>query len=248
VGLAEVKTVKNHFGVSVNDVVMAMCAGAIRRWLSEHDALPDSPLVAMVPVSVRDDASKSSLGNRVAAMLAALPTQLADPQDRLTNVHEAMKVAKAQQAAIPTGLVENVTDFAPPALTARAARVAFAMGLPHRVPPFNLVISNVPGPNIQAYLGGAKLIANYPVSVIVDGQGFNITVMGYRGELHFGLIACRELVPEVDAIAGYLVDELDALLRLVPPVETASPGKPARATSPAKPTKARAKATKATAG
>jgi WS/DGAT/MGAT family acyltransferase len=248
VGLAEVKTVKNHFGVSVNDVVMAMCAGAIRRWLSEHDALPDSPLVAMVPVSVRDDASKSSLGNKVAAMLATLPTQLADPQDRLTNVHEAMKVAKAQQAAIPTGLVENVTDFAPPALTARAARVAFAMGLPHRVPPFNLVISNVPGPNIQAYLGGAKLIANYPVSVIVDGQGFNITVMGYRGELHFGLIACRELVPEVDAIAGYLVDELDALLRLVPPVETASPGKPARATSPAKPTKARAKATKATAG
>jgi diacylglycerol O-acyltransferase / wax synthase len=243
VGLEEVKTVKNHFGVSVNDVVMAMCAGAIRRWLSEHDALPDAPLVAMVPVSVRDDASKSSLGNKVAAMLAALPTNLADPQERLTNVHEAMKVAKAQQAAIPTGLVENVTDFAPPALTARAARVAFAMGLPHRVPPFNLVISNVPGPNIQAYLNGAKLTANYPVSVIVDGQGFNITVMGYRGELHFGLIACRELVPDVDAIAGYLVDELDALLALTEP---ATPAKPTRAK--ATPRKAKTTASKATAG
>jgi diacylglycerol O-acyltransferase / wax synthase len=246
VDLADVKTVKNHFGVSVNDVVMAMCAGAIRRWLSEQDALPDSPLVAMVPVSVRDDASKSSLGNKVAAMLAALPTHLADPQERLTNVHEAMKVAKAQQAAIPTGLVENVTDFAPPALTARAARVAFAMGLPHRVPPFNLVISNVPGPNIQAYLGGAKLTANYPVSVIVDGQGFNITVMGYRGELHFGLIACRELVPEVDAIAGYLVDELKALLALVEPTAPAEPAKPAKAK--AAPRKAKASAPKATAG
>jgi diacylglycerol O-acyltransferase len=260
VGLSDVKAVKNHFGVSVNDVVMAMCAGALRRWLSEHDVLPDSPLVAMVPVSVRDEASKSSLGNKVAAMLASLPTHLADPQQRLTVVHEAMKVAKAQQAAIPTGLIENVTDFAPPALTARAARVAFAMGLPHRVPPFNLVISNVPGPDIQAYLGGAKLIANYPVSVIVDGQGFNITVMGYRGELHFGLIACRELVPEVDAIAGYLVDELDALVALVDKATRANSVKPIKAEPmkgkpmKGKPTRARpakagpTKATRSTAG
>ncbi|MEP7019655.1 MAG: wax ester/triacylglycerol synthase family O-acyltransferase, partial [Pseudonocardiales bacterium] len=225
VGLDDVKIVKNHFGVSVNDVVMAMSAGAVRRWLSEHDALPDSPLIAMVPVSVRDDASKNKLGNKVAAMLASLPTNLADPQERLSTVHEAMKAAKAQQAAIPSGLVENVTDFAPPALTARAARVAFAMGLPHRVVPFNLVISNIPGPNVQAYLGGAKLTANYPVSVVVDGQGFNITVSGYRGELHFGLIAARELVPDVDAIAGYLVDELDALVALVEPVTKPAPAK-----------------------
>jgi len=219
VSLADVKTVKNAFGMSVNDVVMAMSAGAVRHWLIDHDALPETPLVAMIPVSVRDEASKSKLGNKVSAMLAALPTDLDDPVDRLTRVHQATKVAKAQQAAIPEGLVENVTDFAPPALVARAARVAFAMGLPHRIPPYNLVISNVPGPNVDVYLAGARMVANYPVSVVVDGQGFNITVNSYGGELHFGLIACRELMPDIDVVARYLVEELETLLKLAQEVD-----------------------------
>ncbi len=212
VDLARVKTVKNAFGVSVNDVVMAMCAGALRRWLTEHDALPDQPLVAMIPVSVRDPASKGALGNKVSAMLATLPTSVADPGLRLEIVHAATKVAKAQQAAIPQGLVDQISDFYPPALTARAARVVFATGVLHRLPPFNLTISNVPGPNVPVYLCGARLIAHYPVSVVTDGQGLNITLVGYLGQLHFGLISCRELVPDLDALAGYLVDELAILL------------------------------------
>jgi diacylglycerol O-acyltransferase len=211
VDLGEVKAVKNAFGVSINDVVMAMCAGALRRWLIEHDALPSAPLVSMIPVSVRDEASKGALGNKVSAMLATLPTNLADPAQRLAVTHQATKSAKAQQAAIPQGLVEDISDFAPPALTARAARVVFATGLLHRVPPFNVVISNVPGPNVPVYLAGAKLLANYPVSVLTDGQGLNITLVGYLGQLHFGLVACRELVPDIDAMAGYLVDELALL-------------------------------------
>lgn len=214
VSLDDVKTVKNAFGMSVNDVVMAMSAGAVRNWLIDHDALPESPLVAMVPVSVRDEASKSSLGNKVSAMLASLPTNVSDPVDRLTRAHTATVVAKAQHATIPPGLIENVTDFAPPALVARAARVAFATGLLHRIPPYNLVISNVPGPNVDVFLGGAKLLANYPVSVVTDGQGFNITVNSLGGELHFGLIGCRELVPDIDFIATYLVDELALLVKL----------------------------------
>ncbi|MGO9558535.1 MAG: WS/DGAT/MGAT family O-acyltransferase [Acidimicrobiales bacterium] len=211
VDLNTVKRVKNTFGVSVNDVVMAMCAGALRTWLSERDALPESPLVAMIPVSVRDESGKGKMGNRVSSMLAVLPTNLSDPEQRLTVVHEATKVAKAQQAAIPQGLVDDISDFAPPALVARAARVVFATGVLHRLPPFNLTISNVPGPNVPVYLGGAKLLAQYPVSVITDGQGLNITVVGYLGQLHFGLTACRELVPDVDVLAGYLSDELDIL-------------------------------------
>ena len=111
VDLDDVKTVKNAFGTSVNDVVMAMSAGALRHWLIDHNALPEAPLVAMIPVSVRDEASKSKMGNKVSAMLASLPTHLDDPVRRLTAVHEATKVAKAQQAAIPTGLIENVTGF-----------------------------------------------------------------------------------------------------------------------------------------
>jgi diacylglycerol O-acyltransferase / wax synthase len=213
VDLGQVKQVKNAFGVSVNDVVMAMCAGALRRWLTEHQALPQAPLVAMIPVSVRDPAGKGALGNKVSAMLATLPTHAADPARRLEIAHAATKIAKAQQAAIPQGLVDQISDFAPPALTARAARVVFATGLLHRVPPFNLCISNVPGPNVPVYLAGARLLAHYPVSVITDGQGLNITVIGYLGQLHFGLVSCRELVPDLDALAGYLVDELDLLVQ-----------------------------------
>ncbi|MGH3257920.1 MAG: WS/DGAT/MGAT family O-acyltransferase [Streptosporangiaceae bacterium] len=212
VDLATVKTVKNAFGVSVNDVVMAMCAGALRRWLTEHAALPSQPLIAMIPVSVRDPASKGALGNKVSAMLAMLPTHVAEPDLRLELVHAATKIAKAQQAAIPQGLVDQISDFAPPALTARAARVVAATGLLHRLPPFNLTISNVPGPNTPVYLCGARLIAHYPVSVVADGQGLNITLVGYLGQLHFGLVSCRELVPDLDVLAGYLTDELALLL------------------------------------
>ncbi len=203
---------KHAFGVSVNDVVMAMCAGALRRWLLEHLALPSQPLIAMIPVSIRDPAAKGSLGNKVSAMLAMLPTHVAEPDVRLELVHAATKAAKAQQAAIPQGLVDQISDFAPPALTARAARVMFATGVLHRLPPFNLTISNVPGPNVPVYLCGARMIAHYPVSVVTDGQGLNITLVGYLGQLHFGLISCRELVPDIDVLAGYLTDELALLL------------------------------------
>jgi WS/DGAT/MGAT family acyltransferase len=223
VDLATVKAVKNAFGVSVNDVVMAMCAGALRRWLLDHDALPDQPLVAMIPVSVRDPSAKGALGNRVSAMLAPLPTSVTDPALRLQIVHSATQVAKAQQAAIPQGLVDQISDFAVPALTARAARVVFATGVLHRLPPFNITISNVPGPNTQVYLCGARLLAHYPVSVVTDGQGLNVTLIGYLGQLHFGLISCRELVPDIDALAGYLTDEL-ALLAKAAKERTADAG------------------------
>jgi hypothetical protein len=102
--------------------------------------------------------------------------------------------------------------------------VVFATGLLHRVPPFNVTISNVPGPNIPVYLCGARLLAHYPVSVVTNGQGLNITVIGYLGQLHFGLLSCRELVPDLDDLAGYLVDELELLVKAageVPP-----PGSP----------------------
>jgi diacylglycerol O-acyltransferase len=165
----------------------------------------------MIPVSVRDPAGKAAMGNKVSAMLATLPTQVADPAERVAIVHAATQTAKAQQAAIPQGLVDQVSDFSPPALTARAARVVFATGVLHRLPPFNLCISNVPGPNVPVYLCGARLLAHYPVSVITDGQGLNITLVGYLGQLHFGLVSCRELVPDLEQLASYLVEELEVL-------------------------------------
>lgn len=210
--LEDVRIVKKAFRVSVNDVVLAMCAGVLRTWLLERDALPDGPLVAMVPVSVRDPRAAASGGNRVSAMLASLPTDIADPVQRLVSTHEATQLAKAQQASIPQGLVDDISDFAPPALTARAARMVFGSQLLNRLPAFNVVISNVPGPNIPVYMAGAKLLAHYPVSIVTDGVALNITLIGYLGQLHFGIIAAREVVPDVDSLTAGLRVELDLLL------------------------------------
>ncbi|MCW2665990.1 MAG: wax ester/triacylglycerol synthase family O-acyltransferase [Frankiales bacterium] len=214
---ADVKAVKAALGVTVNDVVMGLCAGALRRWLDEHGALTDQPLVSAVPVSVRTDEQKGTGGNRVSMMMAALPTHLSDPAERMRASHEAMKAAKDQHGALPADLLADVAQFAMPALAGQAARLSARLRLLERVNPFNLIISNVPGPNVPLYYAGARLTAYYPLSAVTDGQGLNITVMSYGGQLHFGLIADRDLVPDLDRMAGYLVDELHSVHRAVVP-------------------------------
>jgi diacylglycerol O-acyltransferase / wax synthase len=212
--LAEVKKLREGreiAGLTVNDVVMALCAGALRRWLELHEALPAAPLVAAVPVSVRTRDQQGTYGNQVSMMLAALPTNLTDPGDRVRAMHEAMRIAKDQHGAIPAGLLADVSQFAMPAVANQAWRLSARLRLFERLNPFNLVVSNVPGPRVPLYLAGAELLEWYPVSALVDGQGLNITVMSYRGSLYFGLVACRELVPDLDVMAGYLREELDAL-------------------------------------
>lgn len=215
VPIADVKAVKRAADATVNDVVMALCAGALRRWLQDHDALPDVPLIAAVPVSVRTEAEKGKLGNRVSTMTAPLPTHVDDPAERLALCHEAMRAAKEQHGALPANLLADVTQFAMPALAGQAARMAARLRLVEWLSPFNLIISNVPGPNVPLYYAGARLLAYYPLSAIADGQGLNITVMSFEDGMHFGLIACRELVPDLDKMAGYLVDELAVLKKAV---------------------------------
>lgn len=209
--LDEVKAVKNAFGGTVNDVVMALTTGALRRWLIDHDALPEVPLVAAVPVSIRTSAEKGTAGNKVSTMIAPIPTHVADPKERLEACAAAMSSAKEQHGALPATLLSDAAEFAMPALAGQAARLAARVRLLERVNPFNLFISNVPGPNIDLYYGGAKLIGYYPLSAITDGQGLNITVCSLSGELYFGLIADRELVPDLDVMADYLAEELDVL-------------------------------------
>ncbi len=208
---AEVKAVKDAHGCTVNDVVMALSSGALRRWLLDHNALPDAPLVAGVPVSVRTESQQGQGGNRVSSMLAPIPTNLADPLERLQACHQSMRAAKEQHGALPADMLADVAQFAMPALAGQAARLAARLRLVERVNPFNLIISNVPGPNVPLFYAGARLLSYYPLSAIADGQGLNVTVMSYGGQLHFGLIADRDLVSDVDRIAGYLADELGAL-------------------------------------
>ena len=215
VPLAEVKAIKNAAGVTVNDVVMALCAGALRIWLQKHDALPEGPLVAAVPVSIRTEAQKGTHGNRVSFVIAPLPTHLADPAERLAAAHEAMRAAKEQHNALPAELLTDIAQFSMPALANQASRLATRLRLLERVPPFNLIISNVPGPSVDLYLCGARLDGVYPLSAIADGQGLNLTVLGSNGKLNFGALADRDLVPDVDLIIDALTDELAALSNAV---------------------------------
>jgi WS/DGAT/MGAT family acyltransferase len=210
--LDEVKAVKNTYGCTVNDVIVSMCASAVRRWLIEHGELPREPLVAQVPISVRTSEQAGTYGNRIMLMAAPLFTNVEDPVERLQLTHEALVEMKERHKALPAELLQDANHFIPPAVFARAARLTFRLSTsrPGR-PTWNLVISNVPGPQFPLYCAGAKLVANYPVSVITDGMGLNITVMSYCGHLDFGLVADRDQMPDLAKLLGWLGDALDEL-------------------------------------
>jgi WS/DGAT/MGAT family acyltransferase len=208
--LAEVKEIKNQYGYTVNDVVVALVAGAVRRWLVEHDELPEEPLVAQVPVSVRTEEQRGTYGNRVGMMSVPIFTGEADPQERLRLTHEALRAAKERHKALPAELLQDATQFIPPAVFARASQITFSLAAT-RAPVWNLVISNVPGPQVPLYCAGARLEANYPVSVITDGMGLNITVMSYCGHLDFGIVADREQMRDVWKLIGWLQESLGEL-------------------------------------
>ena len=217
--LTDAQRVKRAFGVTVNDVVMALCAGALRRYLLSHDELPHDPLLAMVPVSVRTGSS-TSFDTQVTGMLAPLHTSIADPALRLLAIHESMVAAKEMQDAIPADLLADITEFAPPSLVNQAARLASRTKIADRVnPPMNLILSNVPGPRQPLYLGGATMEHFYPVSAVAETQGLNMTVQSYLDNLDFGLISCRELVPDLWDLCGYLADEMTELLAAVDRLE-----------------------------
>ena len=207
-----VKAIKNEYGTTVNDVVVSMCAGAVRRWLIDHDELPEEPLVAQVPVSVRTSEQMGTFGNRIMLMAAPLFTDEPDAVQRLAKTHRALRVMKDRHKALPAELLQDTNNFIPPAVFSRAARLTFRLSStrPGR-PTWNLVISNVPGPQFPLYCAGARLEANFPVSVITHGMGLNITVMSYMGELDFGIVADREQMPDVQKLMGWLGEEMELL-------------------------------------
>jgi diacylglycerol O-acyltransferase len=213
--LDDAKTIRRAVGCTFNDVVMALCSTTLRKYLIGHDVLPDESLVAMVPVSVRHGDEDDLYQNRVSALFADLATNEADPLKRLHRVQQSMTAAKENFAAIPADTLQDFTQFAPPAVAARAMRMYSRLRIADRMnPPFNLVISNVPGPNHPLYSAGAKLQHFYPVSALADGQGLNITVQSYNGNLDFGFIACRDLVPDVWSMVDLLHESLDDLLTM----------------------------------
>ncbi len=209
--LDTVKQIKTALDATVNDVVMAVCAGALRTWLESHNALPDDPLVALVPVSTRTGEESDKWTNRVSMLTTTLPTDEKDPIERVRRIHDAMASSKELFKALPADLMTDFAEFPPPAVFARAMRLSARLNLGARLSPGNLVISNVPGARTPLYAAGARMLHYYPVSTIVEGQGLNITVQSYLDQLDFGLVSCRELVPDLGALLDAIINEIDNL-------------------------------------
>ena len=210
--LDRMKAVVRASGVTINDVVLAMCSGSLRAYLLEQDALPDSTLVAMVPVGLKAKQSGSASadgGNAVGAVMVKLGTDLPDPAARLQSVHESMRDGKRTLAQMtPLQIVAMSAIGQVPAILP----ALFKLGGVGR-PAYNLVISNVPGPRVPHYFNGAELVGNYPLSIPIDGMALNITCTSYAGHMDFGLTGCRRTVPSLQRILIHLDEELTALER-----------------------------------
>jgi diacylglycerol O-acyltransferase len=209
--LARFRAVKSAAGVTVNDVVLAMCAGALRAYLIEHDALPDTPLVAMVPVSLRTKEEQDAGGNMVGTILCNLATDVEDPAKRLDAINTSMRDNKKVFADLPRTQAQALSAF---------LMSGIALGLLPGVvsstpPPFNIVISNVPGAREPMYWNGARLDGNYPLSIALDGQALNITMTNTADNLDFGLIGCRRSVPHLQRLLMHLEDSLADLEKAV---------------------------------
>ena len=225
--LENIKRLKAATGATVNDVVMAICAGGLREYLLAHDALPDRPLRAMVPVSIRTGEEADPWTNRVSAIVADLPTDCDDPVERIARCRQAMLDAKRLLDLVPANELVDLTQFSAPVLATAAVRLVSRLRLADRVAqPSNLVISNVPGPRQPLYFAGAQLCHQFPVSIVTDGQGLNITVASYLDRLDFGFIVDRDLVPDVWELADLHIAEIGRLFDATG-AEWAQPPQPA---------------------
>jgi WS/DGAT/MGAT family acyltransferase len=209
--LDRLRAVADASGTSLNDVVLAMCSGALRDYLQDLSALPVQPLVAMVPVSLRAMGLEATTGNAVGTALCNLATNEADPGRRLEAVHESMQQAKHVLAGMNRVQVTAVSG-----LTMAPLLFGSLFGA-HRLlpPPFNLVISNVPGPRKRLYMAGAPLEAFYPLSIPTVGQALNVTVTSYVDSMEFGLTGCRRHVPHLQRLLTHLEGSLQGLERAV---------------------------------
>ncbi|MFP5253118.1 MAG: WS/DGAT/MGAT family O-acyltransferase [Actinomycetes bacterium] len=205
-----IRAIGKATGTTLNDVVLAMCSGAMRRYLLELDALPDATLVAMVPVGLNaKQAGVASVegGNAVGAVMVKLGTDKVDPADRLRAIHRSMTDGKeALSTMTPAQILAMSAIGMAPAVLYPMLRL---QGLAR--PPFNLIISNVPGPKVPHYYNGAELVGMYPLSIPIHGMGLNITCTSYAGKMNFGLTGCRRTVPRLQLLLTHLDDELGAL-------------------------------------
>jgi WS/DGAT/MGAT family acyltransferase len=213
--LADVKAIKNAFGTTVNDVVLAIVGGGLRRYLERTQQLPDKSLIATVPISIRppEGEEDNSVGaNKVSAMFTSLATHVEDPVERLHTIHEVTKGAKEEHNAVGAEMLQSLTEFAAPRLFGLAMRFYSGTKLANRGPVIhNLVISNVPGPPFPLYFAGSKLVSLFPMGPVFEGAGLNITVISYMDDIDIGLMVARESVPDVWDMAADIEESLAEL-------------------------------------
>lgn len=215
VAVDDVKAVKAGLGGTFNDVIIAVCGGAFRSYLHGRGDLPSSSLIAVCPVSVRTDGGG---GNAVSAMFTTLATDLEDPVERYRAVKRANDVGKADHEAIGGSLLQQAAELAPPNMTSFMARAYSTVRLANLHPVVhNVIISNVPGPPIQIYFGGASIEALYPLGPVLEGPALNITVVSYRDRVGFGFIGCAHRIPDLSdlaaAVPGALAELVEASRR-----------------------------------
>jgi diacylglycerol O-acyltransferase len=211
---ADLQEVAGSFDLKLNDVVMVMCAGALRDWLGAAGDLPDRPLVAAVPVAVGGVVDHRS-GNNVSVMFAALPTDRPDPGARIEAVRREMRDAKATQADVGPTTMSALAEAAPWNVVGLLFRAYSDLGLANRLPPaVNLVISNVPGPPVPVYCGGARLMGLYPLGPIFDGVALNITVATCGDDVDVGIVTCPDVAPSAPALANAIRRSLAELVAL----------------------------------
>jgi WS/DGAT/MGAT family acyltransferase len=211
--LNDVQRVRQVLGGTTNDVVLAVTSGALRGFFAARDEQPRSSLVGMVPVSVRTEEEDGALGNRVSAMLVSLATTVDDPVARLRRIVEESRRAKEQSRFIDPGVFAGWAQALVPSVATRLTRLITNLRVfDHVAPLFNLIVSNVPGPDVPLYLAGARMVSMYPVGPIIEGVGMNVTVFSYLDHLYVGVQGCRVLVPDIEAVARGMEGSLAELV------------------------------------
>jgi diacylglycerol O-acyltransferase len=215
----DVRAIRKPFDATAHEVLLAICAGALRSFLQERGELPNSALVVACPVAVRSRTPGQG-SNRISAMLTSLATHIDDPVSRLASIRVSSRGARAEHDALGGDMLASWAELVFPGMFKTAAKLytKYRVAARHR-PIYNLVVSNVTGPRKPLYFGGARMVAAYPLGPIVEGAGLNITVMSYGTEIDFGMVAARTLLPDLADIAGHIREATAELLAAAHKVE-----------------------------
>ncbi len=216
-----IKAIRGKVSATVNDVVLALCAGALRQYLNGRGELPEKPLVAMCPISVRSEEQRGSMGNQVSAMLVSLATDLDDPGERLAKIMSSAYDSKVYNRAVGARTLTDAGNIVPFSVAGAAARLYTRMHLADRHRPvFNVVVTNVPGPQIPLYVAGARLRAHVGMGPIFDGMGVILPVFSYDGRISIGVTSCPEIMPDPEVFTAGFLPALEELEQAVAKMES----------------------------